>query len=136
MRRNRLDSADDSRKYNKFFQVVQVKNCSEKSLDFVVQTLIAANNHNMFFSLRSVEKSRNQIAVLRNAFCANRANSFYPRLANWKTIWAAAHRTSLIRNVHRTIDFADYVLTFQKGGAANRAIYKRGARRIFFRKFF
>ena len=59
MRRNRLGSADDFRKYNKFFQVVQVKNCSEKSLDFVVQALIAANNHNVFFSLSSIEKSRN-----------------------------------------------------------------------------
>lgn len=101
---------------------------AEKSFDFVVQTLITTNNHDMLFPVRSVEKSRNQIAVLRNGFRAHGTDSLYPRLANGKTVRTTAHRASLVGNVHRAIHFAEYVLAFQKGRAAQRAVYKRGAR--------
>ncbi len=98
---------------------------------FVMQTLIATDNHHMFFALSFVEKSRNQISVLRNIFSAHRTNSVYPRLADRITMRTSAHRATLVRNIHRTINFAHNVFAFKKRRAANRTIYVRS----FFQSF-
>lgn len=98
---------------------------------FVVQALITTDNHDMLFALRFVEKPRDQIAVLRNVFWAHRTDSAHPRLADRITMRTSAHRAALVRNIHRTIDFAYYVLAFGKRRSANRAIYER----VFFRGF-
>ena len=93
----------------RIFQIVQ-----RKLLCFVVQTLIAAYNHYMFFALCFIKKSGNQISVLRNIFSAHRANSVYPRLTNWIAMGASAHCAALVRNIHRTINLGYDVFAFEK----------------------
>ena len=74
----------------------------------------AANYVNVFFAEGFIKQAGCEALIWGYFFVANRADSLEPRLTPRVTVRAPHYYHELVRNVHRAVNFRDYIFPYKE----------------------